>query len=100
MNNIDTLIENITQAINFKYSTDATGPGLLISFVKDQYYASIVRYKKPFAKEKVVVCKAYNATLPGVLEDLASKFLDLHKETENPVTRLQKLVGNKKTQAV
>lgn len=86
---IKQLVNKLTKAISYNYRADKTAPGLTISFVRNSYYCSVVRYKNAFAKDKVVVCKSTAASLETALNDLTKQFLDLHDEAIDPVQELR-----------
>ena len=86
--NTQELIDKLTKAISFQYKTDKTTPGLQIASLKNGYYASIVRYNKPFGKDKSVVCKARADSLNGALKELAFEFMKLQVRQKDPVDQL------------
>jgi len=68
---IGQLIDKLTKLIQTTFKTDPTDPGLTISRPKARkVYASVVRFKKPFGKEKFTALKAKNKTMRGALRDL------------------------------
>lgn len=98
MDNTQTLLETLTKAIVFKYSTDLTAPGVTVSSLKNgKYYASVVRYTGAIAAGKQVVCKATSDTLNGALKAVATQFLGTVKQApKNPVDELSDLVKSAK----
>jgi len=92
MNNLTTeqLIDKLTKAISFKFKEDKTAPGLTVSALKKGYYCSIVRYEGPFARNKVVVCKAKGKTLPEALNELTTTFLTAQDNPTDPIQDLRK----------
>lgn len=87
------LIDKIVKAISHQYKTDKTVPGLQIALVKHGYYVSIVRYAKPFGKEKSVAFKARGDTLNAALLDLAMQFCRDNPFPRNPVYELNDFCG-------
>ena len=89
--NVNQLINKITEAISFQFKEDKTVPGLQIAALKNGYYTSIVRYSKPFGKEKAVVCSATGDTLESTLFSLAESFV-LKVKSRNPIQELHDLI--------
>jgi hypothetical protein len=98
MDNTQTLLETLTKAIVFKYSSDMTAPGVTVSSLKNgKFYASVVRYNGAIATGKQVVCKATADTLTGALRAVATEFLGTVKQApKNPVDELSDLVKSGK----
>lgn len=90
------LIELITAAIQFKYKSDPSTPGLLISKLKNgSFYTSILRFQKPFGKEKKVAFKTTSANLDLALEDLAKQVIqDQNHEPMDPLQALKWAIIN------
>ena len=55
------MIKKLTQLIQTTYGSDPTDPGLTLSRPKPhKVYAAVVRFNKPFGKEKWTALKASN----------------------------------------
>jgi hypothetical protein len=87
--NTEVLIDKLTKAISYRYRNDKTAPGLTVSALKKGYYCSVVRYEEPFAKGKVVVCKAKSDSLAGALNELTTQFLGTKDSPVDPVQDLR-----------
>lgn len=86
--NTEVLIDKLTKAVSHRYRDDKTAPGLTVSALKKGYYCSVVRYEGPFARNKVVVCKAKGDSLSATLKDLTTQFLN---DQTGPVDPIQEL---------
>jgi hypothetical protein len=76
---IGQMIDRLTKLIQSSFKNDPTDPGLVISRPKPRkVYASIVRFNKPFGKDKYTALKTHNKTMRGALRDLIRQI----KETE------------------
>jgi hypothetical protein len=65
------MIARLTKLIQTTYGTDPTDPGLTLSRTKaHKVYAAVVRFKKPFGREKYTALKASNKTMRGALRDI------------------------------
>lgn len=92
--NTQVLINKITKAISHQYKTDKTTPGLQIAALRNgTFYVSVVRYAKPFGKEKSVVCKAKDPNLDVALKNVASQFLIMQARAKDPVDELNDLIN-------
>jgi hypothetical protein len=93
MNNVQELIDKLTNAISFKFKEDATSPNLTISKLRHGYYCSVVRYAKgtPAPKNKVVVCKAESDTLEGAVKGVVGEFLKVAKPQPDPLQELDSI---------
>jgi hypothetical protein len=90
MNNTETLIDKLTKAIAFKFSSDKTAPGLTIAALKKGYYCSVVRYEGAFAKDKKVFCSAKADTMADAVKGVADQFLKASKK--DPIQELDELI--------
>lgn len=88
------LIDKLTKAIAFKFSTDKTAPGLTIAALKKGYYCSVVRYEGAFAKDKKVFCSAKGNTMDDAIKGVAAQFLKVVK-VKDPIQELDELVRSK-----
>ena len=86
------LLDKLTKAVSFQFKDDKTSPGITISSLKKDYYASVVRYSEAFAKGKMVVCSWRGATLDQALEGCAKEFLMKINSQPDPVQQLSNLV--------
>lgn len=70
------LLEQLTLAVSTTYKDDPTSPAVVTSYLKRTkgWYASVVRYTRPFAGGKLIVCKAAAPTLADTLEQLSRLF--------------------------
>lgn len=79
---IGRMIKKLTQLIQTTYGSDPTDPGLTLSRPKPhKVYAAVVRFKKPFGKEKWTALKASNKTMRGALRDLMRQLKASSDET-------------------
>ncbi len=92
MNNVDQLLDKLTNAVSFKFKDDKTAPSVISSRLKKGYYCSVVRYGGPFARDKKVVCSAKGVDLTSALKECANKFLALAPTVKDPVQELTDLV--------
>ena len=68
---IGKLISRLTSLIQTTYGTDPTDPGLTLSRpMPHRVYAAVVRFKKPFGKDKWTALKAKDKTMRGALRNL------------------------------
>lgn len=99
-NNVQEVIDKLTNAISYKFKDDGTSPGLTISRLKQgNYYCSVVRYPSGGAaskKNKVVVCKAEASTLEDAVKSVAVAFLVHADYKPNPIEALAELAGTPK----
>lgn len=94
MDDVETLIENITKALSFKYPNDKWMPGVTIAYLNNRtFYVSLVRY----CPGKKVIVKSSHAELLNVLEDVAKKFLNLSGDSckPTPIDILRDSVGDR-----
>ena len=61
-------LKSITQRIEKLYTNDKTKPGLLISWLGTEYYASVVRYTGPNCINKIVVCSDKSTELNKLID--------------------------------
>lgn len=93
--NMQELIDKLTNAISYKFKEDGTSPGLTISRLRHGYYCSVVRYPKGGAaslKNKVIVCKAEGDTLDSALKSVATQFVTVAKANRDPLQELSDIV--------
>ena len=84
----DKLIELITKAMTFKWKSDPSKPGLIISYLGSKgYYVAVHRFTSAFGKDKVVELSATNLVLEDALADLADRLTE-DAEGLNPVQEL------------
>lgn len=83
------MITLITNAIQFKFKTDKTAPGLTIAKLKNgEVYVSVVRFNAPFGKERKVEYKSRATDMMTALCDIARQITG---EVEvNPVDQLSR----------
>lgn len=68
---IGKLISRLTSLIQTTYGSDPTDPGLTLSRPKSRkVYAAVIRFKKPFGKDKYTALKTTNKTMRGALRSL------------------------------
>ena len=85
---VEGLIALITDAIQYKFMTDKSAPGLTIAKLKNgEMYASVVRFNAPFGKDKRVEYKAHGSNLIMVLRSVAQQIVD-GEAIQNPVDQL------------
>lgn len=66
--NLSTLIEMATKAICYLYKEDPTKPSLIISYLNNEnFYVSVVRYRKGYAQDRCVVFKTQKRSLYSAL---------------------------------
>ncbi len=88
---IDEMITLITNAIQFKFKTDKTAPGLTIAKLKnEEIYVSVVRYNAPFGKEKKVEYKSRSKDMMSALCDIARQITG--EVNVNPVDQLSRFL--------
>lgn len=68
------VLDLLGTAVAAEHPSDPSAPGVLVSSLKDGWYASVVRFREPFGAGKFVVCSARHATLPGVVAALAVRW--------------------------
>lgn len=86
--NTETLLDKLTRAITHQYTTDASCPSVIVSYIKGQYYCSIVRYTKNFGEGKKIVCTSTNQSMNKALLDISNKFLNQVAPANNPIEDL------------
>lgn len=65
------------------FKEDKTKPSVTISLIaEDEWYASVVRYLKPFGKEKQVVAKGRGPTLEDAINSAILDFIVLYPQTK------------------
>ena len=63
------MIELVAKALTWKFSEDKTAPGVVVSQLRNgAWYASAVRYKKGWAKDKQIAFKAEGETIRSINE--------------------------------
>jgi hypothetical protein len=93
--NTETMIELVAKALTFKFDKDKTAPGVLVSQLKNgKYYASAVRYKSAFGRDKEVAFKASGETISEAINGLAKMIVAGSEKPTNPVDELRDLVSN------
>lgn len=91
---VEQMISLITKAIQFKFTSDKTSPGLNIAQLRNgEVYVSVVRFNAPFGKEKKVEYKARNTTLIQALHDIARQIVN-QETVENPIDQLSRYLNN------
>jgi hypothetical protein len=91
--NIDTLLDLITAAVEFKFSADPSAPGVLVSKLRNgNYYVSVLRFLSPFGKDKEVVFKSENKKLIAALDDIALQIVAKEQLYRNPIDELRAYV--------
>jgi hypothetical protein len=76
---IGKLISRLNTLIRTTYKNDPTDPGLTLSSpMPGKVYAAVVRFKKPFGKQKFTALKAKSKTMRGALRSLIRQI----KETQ------------------
>lgn len=91
---IESMMDLITDAIQFKFAGDPSSPGLLVSRLKTgEMYVSILRFKSPFGKDKTVVFKAKEKTLKSALANVAKQIATDAVAPRNPVEELKTKLG-------
>jgi len=90
---LNELLKNLSRAVSYAYSKDATCPGVLISTLKDgSIYSSVVRYGNGdgFKNGKLVVCKCVSSDIERAIAGLSDSFLEqLKVEEPNPIEVLR-----------
>lgn len=87
---VESMINSIVEAIQYKFADDKTAPGLTISKLKNEdFYVSVVRFGSYFGKEKMVEYKARGNGLMNVLMQVADQIIQDQEET-NPIVQLSK----------
>lgn len=87
---VESMINSIVEAIQYKFADDKTAPGLTISKLKNEdFYVSVVRFGSYFGKEKMVEYKARGNSLMNVLMQVADQIIQDQEET-NPIVQLSK----------
>lgn len=87
---VESMINSIVEAIQYKFADDKTAPGLTISKLKNEdFYVSVVRFGSYFGKEKMVEYKARGNGLMNVLMQVANQIIQDQEET-NPIVLLSK----------
>lgn len=91
---VESLMNLITEAIQFKFASDPSSPGLLISKLKTgDRYVSVVRFKSAFGKDKVVAFKAREPSLLEALSNVAKQIANDGANARNPVDELRAQLG-------
>jgi len=68
------LLTKLTKLVQTTYKTDPTDPGVVISRVKTgQIYAAIIRFNKPFGKDRRVAYKTKRNSTVSALTDLINQ---------------------------
>ncbi len=88
---VQELLEKLTQAISYEFEDDYIKPGITISFVLNEYYTSIVRWRDH--SNRSVVHSAKNADLLIALQSLSWLFIENYKPKMDPVQDLQNLLN-------
>lgn len=83
--NAETLIQYLTQALTEKYKSDPSAPSLLISWLNNRYYVSLVHYTHSFGQGKNVLISYEGYNLKELLIKLGKALV------ETKVTALDKL---------
>lgn len=84
----DELLELLTQAVSFKYPTDAVRPGVIVSSLRNgQFYVAVHRYGST-VKNKEIVHKATCANLGEALKKVSTQVVGKQSQ-DNPVDKLR-----------
>lgn len=71
------ILQLLTVAVRDAFPNDQTIPGITVATLNnDVVYASVVRYKGKYGKEKYIVAKYKSSSLLSTLKGLANKFAD------------------------
>jgi hypothetical protein len=90
---IDTLLELITAAVQFKFASDPSAPGVLVSKIRNgNIYVSVLRFMSPFGKDKEVAYKAEEKSLLLALESVALQIVAQDRLYRNPMDDLREYV--------
>lgn len=92
---VESLLGLITEAIQFKFSSDPSSPGVLVSKLRNgEVYVSVVRFMAAFGKDKEVAYKAKETTLLAALENVAKQIVSDNTTKRNPLEELRAQLGN------
>lgn len=83
----DELLDLLTQAVSFKYPTDAVRPGVIVSSLRNgSYYVAVHRFGNT-VKNKEIVHKATCISLSEALKKVSVQVVG--KQGTNPVDKLR-----------
>lgn len=85
----ETLLDKLTKAVSHQYVDDSSRPSVILSFVNNLYYCSIVRYTKPYGEGKQIVCHTMNDTINNALKTVSCRWLEQTGVKINPVEDLK-----------
>lgn len=95
VNTVESLLGLVTEAIQFKFSSDPSSPGVLVSKLRNgETYVSVVRFMAAFGKDKEVAYKAKESTLLAALENVAKQIVADTTVKRNPVEELRVQLGS------
>lgn len=66
-------MKDLVLSVVAAYPDDPSKPSVVMSYVDDRFYMSVVRYRERFGQGKQVVCKATGETLDAAAEELRRK---------------------------